>query len=110
VVVLEPFKEFLNLEELHCLVLAASEGSSCAIATATPQLYLEDVNPLFFSSGEHLCGTIDNRQEGTTYNSFLIPEIGSPPLGLVWPTTTNIGFDKCKESFRPFLQALSSHH
>jgi hypothetical protein len=109
--VLTPFDLLLNPEELHCLVLAASEGYSCVIASATPQLYLEEANPLFFPSGELICGTVNIGADATTYHSFLLPEICSPPLGLVWPT--DIGFDKFKESiqalghpFKPFLHTI----
>jgi hypothetical protein len=99
--VLEPFESFLNPEEPHCPVLAASdEGFSCSIASQLSQLYLEDgpTCPIFFPSGELICGTIDDDQAGSTYRSFLLPEICSPPLGLVWPT--NIGFAKFKESLQ----------
>jgi hypothetical protein len=39
--VLKLFAKFLNLKELHCWVLAALEGFSCAITSATSQLYLD---------------------------------------------------------------------
>jgi hypothetical protein len=98
--VMKPFESFLNPKEPHCPVLAASEGFSHFIASPLPQLYLEDVRPIFFPSGQLICGTIDNDQAGSTYRHFHLPEICSPPLGLVWPT--NIGFSKFKES----IQAL----
>jgi hypothetical protein len=49
--VLEPFESFLNPEEPHCLVLAASEGFSRSIASPTPQLYLKDAGPIFSPLG-----------------------------------------------------------
>jgi hypothetical protein len=69
-----------------------------AITSPTPQLYLEDAQPLFSPSGELLCGTINTVPAGSTYRSFLLPDICSPLLGLVWPT--DIGFDVFKESIR----------
>jgi hypothetical protein len=64
--VLEPFKSFLNLEEPHCPVLAASEGFSRSIASTTPLLYLEDAHPLFFPTEELLCSIIDDDQARST--------------------------------------------
>jgi hypothetical protein len=68
---------------------------------------------LSFSPGELICGTIDDNQARSTYPSFLLPEICSPPLGLVWPTT--IGFAKFKEIFqvlgrayKPFASLLDA--
>jgi hypothetical protein len=88
----KPFEKSLNLEEPHCPVLAALEGLSCAVASVTPQLYLKDTRPLFFPPGKLICSTISIGPDGNTYCSFLLPEICSPPLGLVWPT--NVGFDR----------------
>jgi hypothetical protein len=45
--VLEPFESFLNPKELHCPVLAASEGFSHSIASPFPQLYLKDPGAIF---------------------------------------------------------------
>jgi hypothetical protein len=112
--VLEPFESFLNPEEPHCPVLAASEGFSRYMASPTPQLYLEDAHPLFFPTEELLCSIIDDDQAGSAYRSFLLPEICSPPLGLAWPPTS-IGFAKCKESvqalgraYQPFISLLDA--
>jgi hypothetical protein len=71
-VVLAPFDALLNPEEPHCPVLAASEGYSCVVASATPPLYLEDANPHFFPSGELICGTVNLGSDSTTYCSFLL--------------------------------------
>jgi hypothetical protein len=98
--VMELFESFLNPKEPHCPVLAASEGFSHSIASPTPQLYLKDARPIFFPTGELICGIIDSNQTGSTYRSFLLPEICSSPLGLVW--LTSIGFGKYKE----IVQAL----
>jgi hypothetical protein len=68
--VLEPFDKLLDREEPHCLVLAASKGFSCFVASATPHLYLEEAKPLFFPSGELICGTIDIRPDGMTYHGI----------------------------------------
>jgi hypothetical protein len=111
--VLVPFEKVLTIDAPHCPVLAASEGFSRAIPSPTPQLYLEDAKPLFFPSGELLCGTVEIGPAGSTYRSFFLPEICSPPLGLVWPT--NVSFDDFKESiralglsYRPFLHLLTA--
>jgi hypothetical protein len=71
------------------------------------------VKPLFFPLGEVLRGTIDTSLAGSTYYSFLLPEICSPLLGIVWPI--NIGFNIFRESiralglsYRPFLHLLTA--
>jgi hypothetical protein len=111
--VLEPFESFLNPLEPQCPVLAASEGLSHSIASPTPQLYLEDAQPIFPPTGELICGTLDDDQAGSAYPGFLLPKIYSPLLGLVWPTT--IGFAKFKESvqvlgraYKPFVSLLDT--
>jgi hypothetical protein len=68
--VLEPFESFLNPEEPDCPVLAASEGLYRSIASPTPQLYLEDANPICFPTRELLCGIIEDDQARSTYRSF----------------------------------------
>jgi hypothetical protein len=83
--VLTLFANLINSEDPHCPVIAASEGFSCAVASATPQLYLKDAKLLFFPYGELLCETVAI-SDGTTYHSYLLPEVCSPPLGLIWPT------------------------
>jgi hypothetical protein len=69
---------------------------------------------LYYSPvGNSQCGTIDTGPARSTYCSFLLPEICSLPLGLVWPT--NIGFGTFKESikalglsYKPFLYILTA--
>lgn len=54
--VLHRFLTMLDLDQPHCPVLAASEGFSRATASPTPQLYLEDANPMFLPAGSS-CAT-----------------------------------------------------
>jgi hypothetical protein len=50
---------------------------------------------------------------GTTYRSYFLPEVCSPPIGLIWPT--DIGYDLFIESiqalgrpYKPFLQTIEA--
>jgi hypothetical protein len=76
------FADLINSEDPHCPVLAASEGFSRAVVSATPKLYIEDARPLFFPSGELLCEIVAI-SNGTTYRSYFLPEVCSPPIGLI---------------------------
>jgi hypothetical protein len=103
----------MNIKEPHCPVLGALEEFLCAVASATPPLYLEDANPLFPPSGKLLFGTVNIGPNRTPYSSFLLPEICSPPLGLIWPT--NIGFNRFRKSiqalgcaYKPFLHTIAA--
>jgi hypothetical protein len=111
--VLEPFGTLLPIKEPHYPVLAALEGSSCAVASTTPLSCIKDAKPLFFLSGELICNSFSISADGTTYRTFFLPKICSPPIGLIWPT--NIGFDHFKESiqalgrsYKPFLQTIEA--
>jgi hypothetical protein len=106
------FADLINSEDPHCPVLAASEGFSRAVVSATPKLYLDDAKPLFFPSGELLCETVA-MSTGTTYRSYFLPEVCSPPIGLIWPT--DIGYDLFTESiqalgrpYKSFLQTIEA--
>jgi hypothetical protein len=110
--VLTMFADLINSEDPHCPVIAASEGFSRAVVSTTPPFYLEDAKPLFFPSGELICETVAI-SAGTTHQSYLLPEVCSPPLGLIWPT--DIGYDLFKESIKalghaytPFLQIIEA--
>jgi hypothetical protein len=50
--VLQPFTDNVNLDQPHCPILAASKGFSRDTNLATPQLYLNDAQPMFFPAGE----------------------------------------------------------
>jgi hypothetical protein len=104
---LKPFESFLNLQEPHCAVLAASEGFSFSVVSSLPQLYLKDAHPIFFPSEELICGTIGVDQAGSIYRSFLLVEICSPSRGLLW--STKIGFAKFKARVQVLGGASTSH-
>jgi hypothetical protein len=110
--ILAPFEAILDLELPHCPILAASEGFSRAIAQQTPQLYLEDAQPLFFPAGELISKLVLLTEGDPTYRAIFLPKICSPPLGLHWPT--DIGIDAFMESitllgtpYKPFLSTIA---
>jgi hypothetical protein len=96
---------------LSLAVFAASEGFSRATASPTPQLYLEDANPMFLPAGKLLSDMVVVETTGPIYITFFFPETCSPPIGFCWPTTISI--DDFFESvcllsrpYKPFLQTL----
>jgi hypothetical protein len=65
--VLQPFAAIINLEKPCCPLLAASEGFSRAIASATPQLYLDDAKSVFLLVGKLLSELVLLNQSNPTY-------------------------------------------
>jgi hypothetical protein len=96
--VLEPSNSFLNTEEPHCPVLAASEGLSCSTAYPTPQLYLKDARPLFSPLGN---------SSGTRHWTLSIQGLplvlfsrttSSAATHQPAPTTLSIRMERCRDS------------
>jgi hypothetical protein len=82
--VLQPFANDVDLDQPHCPTLAASEGLSCATDSETPQIYLDDAQPMLSPAGEQLSEQVTIASSDPTYRAFFLPEICSPPLGLRW--------------------------
>jgi hypothetical protein len=81
--VLQPFSSLIDSDQPHCPILAASEGFSHVVVSATPSKYLEDAQPLFFPTGKLLCNHVAITVTSTTYQAIFFPGICSPPLGLL---------------------------
>jgi hypothetical protein len=101
----------IDLNHPHCPILAASEGFSRATTSPTPQLYLEDDQPVFFPAGELLSKMVAIANSGPTYQAFYLPETCSPPLAFCWSTNLSINdfFESLKllgRSYTIFLQTL----
>jgi hypothetical protein len=88
---LQPFAAIADVDQPHCPILAASEGFSRATAPATPQLYIDDPQPMFFPAGELFIELVAIDQSNPTYRAFFLPGNCSPLLSLCWPT--DIGID-----------------
>jgi hypothetical protein len=97
--VLKPFAAVIDIELPHCPILVASKGFSRIIAPSTPQLYIEDAQPMFFPARELLRKLVSLDQgDPARYRAFCLPKICSPPLGLCRPT--DIGIDALFESLK----------
>jgi hypothetical protein len=84
--VLQVFGKDFNPELAHC----PTESLSCEIPIPTIQAYIANANPIFIPESELTCSMVSIGTNQTTYRTFLLPEICSPPLGLAWPVTTGI--------------------
>jgi hypothetical protein len=105
--VLQLFSAMLDLDQPRCPILAASEGSQ------TPQLYLDDSQPMFFPAGKLISTVVEVKNGGPTYRAFYLPETCSPPLGFRWPTTLSVEdfFESLRllgRPYKPFLQTMEA--
>jgi hypothetical protein len=111
--VLQPFAAVLDMEQLHCPILAASEGFSQATPFPTPELYLADTNRLFFPADELFSKSAVIEPGESTYQALFLPKICSSSLGFRWPT--DIGLDAFVKSlkllgraYKPFLFTIDT--
>jgi hypothetical protein len=88
-------------------VLAAQEGFSRATLLQTKVIsLLQDAQPIFLPSGQHLAhrvqlGAVSHLQ------AFFLPEVCNLPLGMRWPTS--IGMDDFISSIQAALGKSSDH-
>jgi hypothetical protein len=111
--VLQLFSAMLDLDQPHRPILAASEGFSRATTSQTPQLYLDDSQPMFFPAGKLISTVVEVENGGPTYRAFYLLETCSPPLGFCWPTTLSVEdfFESLRllgRPYKPFLQTMEA--
>jgi hypothetical protein len=92
--------------DLHCPLMAATEGVSRKVKLPGIMDFMQDTQPLFFPSGELVAATVQFPM-GSHYRAFYLPEVCGLPLGLVWPTTI-ASIKSLKSDYQHFVQVLEA--
>jgi hypothetical protein len=97
---------------LHCPLMAAAEGVYRKIKLPGILDFMQDTQPLLFSSGELVAATVHLPME-SRYRAFYLPEVCGLPLRLVWPTTIMFvdylaSIQSLKSDYQHFVQVLEA--
>jgi hypothetical protein len=98
--------------QLHCPLVAATEGFSEAVTLPSIIDLLTKTQPLFFSWGEQLVDKVI-LLGGSVYRAFFLPEVCGLPLGMTWPTPTSFtdlyaSIHSLRSAYSHFLQVLTA--
>jgi hypothetical protein len=92
--------------------MAAAEGVSRKVKLPGIMDFIQDIQPLFFPSGELVAATVQLPMK-SHYRAFYFPEVCGLPLGLVWPTTIKFAdylasIQSLKSDYQHFVQVLEA--